>query len=172
MDSLIPNDIAAPDFTLKDLDGRPHSLSDYRGHLAVVNFWSANCPWTKRADHLLLADLKTWGDSVSLLPIASNVDEDPPLLKRVSAERSIPFVLRDENHYVADLYHAQVSPHLFLVDEEGILRYQGALDDRTFRHREATRQYFHQAVEALLVGQQPQISQTPAYGCALVRYPP
>jgi len=152
MDAMIPNDIAAPDFTLRDLDGRPHSLPDYRGRLAVVNFWSARCPWTERTDHQLLVDLKTWGDSVTLLPIASNADEHPALLRRVAAERGIPFVLRDEDLQVADLYHAQATPHLFLVDVDGILRYQGSLDDLTFRRHKASRHYFHEAVEALLVG--------------------
>ena len=41
MDTLIPNDQLAPDFTLEDLDGALHSLRDYRVRIVVVNFWSA-----------------------------------------------------------------------------------------------------------------------------------
>jgi peroxiredoxin len=172
MDTMIRNDITAPDFTLKDLNDQPHSLSDYHGHLVAINFWSARCPWTEQTDKQLLADLKSWGDSVTLLPIASNADEPSDLLSRVAEERGISLVLRDENHRIADLYHVQVTPHLFLVDKDGILRYQGSLDDRTFRRRKASRHYFHQAVEALLAGRSPSTPQTSAYGCALVRYKP
>ena len=47
-----PGDLA-PDFTLPDLDGAPHALSNYRGQVVIVNFWSAECPWAERADSLL-----------------------------------------------------------------------------------------------------------------------
>jgi hypothetical protein len=50
-----------------------------------------------------------------------------------------------------------------------MLRYQGAVDNITFRKREATHFFLQEAVEALLAGRLPQPAETPAYGCTIVR---
>jgi hypothetical protein len=57
-----------------------------------------------------------------------------------------------------------------VVDGAGILRYRGAVDDVTFRHRTASRWYVEEAVKALLAGRLPEVQETPPYGCALVRH--
>jgi hypothetical protein len=56
-----------------------------------------------------------------------------------------------------------------VVDKGGILRYRGAVDDVTFRNRKATRFYLKEAVESLLDGRLPGLTDTPAYGCTIVR---
>jgi peroxiredoxin len=170
MDPLIAAGQPAPDFTLPALDGMEHSLAFQRGRLAIVNFWSAECPWSERADRALVACLAAWGDRVALLSIASNANEGRELLARAAAERRLPLVLVDAGQRVADLYGAQTTPHLFVVDAAGALRYQGAFDDVTFRRREPAQHYLRQAVEALLAGRQPDPAQTPPYGCSIVRY--
>jgi hypothetical protein len=78
--------------------------------------------------------------------------------------------LHDSQGLVAE-HGAQTTPHLFLIDPGGFLRYQGAFDDVTFRQRTPTQAYLYQAVEALLAGRLPDPAETPAYGCAIVRYP-
>jgi hypothetical protein len=55
------------------------------------------------------------------------------------------------------------------VDREGILRYRGAVDDVTFRQRAAKRFYLEEVVEALLAGRTLELTEMPAYGCAIVR---
>ena len=70
---------------------------------------------------------------------------------------------------MADAWGAQTTPHVFVVDEAGVLRYQGAVDDVTFRQREPKRFYVKEAVDALLAGRLPEIASTPAYGCTIVR---
>jgi peroxiredoxin len=160
----------APDFTLNDLDKRAHSLTDYRQQIVAINFWSAECPWAERGDRLILEWLKEWQERVALLPIASNANEPPELLKKVARQRGLPLVLSDPDHQVADLYGAETTPHLFVVDEQGLIRYLGGFDDITFRKRTASQFYLHEAVEALLNGHQPEISQTDPYGCTIVRF--
>jgi len=71
---------------------------------------------------------------------------------------------------VADAYGAQTTPHAFLIGSDGRLLYQGAVDDRSFRQRQATTNYLDAAVSALLAGRSPDPASTPAYGCTLVRY--
>ncbi len=160
----------APDFTLPDLNGTPHRLSDYRGRIVVLNFWSAECPWSARGDETLRAYLDEWGAGVVLLPIASNANEPREMLSRVARERGLPLVLHDASRKVAEAYQAQTTPHLFVIDPQGILRYQGALNDITFRRKTPTRHYLKDAVNALLRGESPQPAETPPYGCTIVYY--
>lgn len=160
---------AAPDFYLPDLDGQPHCLSDYLGKIVLLNFWSAECPWAERADKDLLPRLQVWGEGVVLLTVASNGNEPGEMLQRASTERGMPLVLVDAGHRVADLYQAQTTPHFFIIDRQGMLRYMGAYDDVTFRNRKASHCYVCEAVNALLVGNPPSITQSPPYGCTIVR---
>ncbi len=90
-------------------------------------------------------------------------------MEEAARARRLPLVLFDAEHLVADLYEAVTTPHTFIVDREGILRYRGAIDDVTFRQRKATRFYLEEAVEALLDGRVPELQETPAYGCTIVR---
>jgi peroxiredoxin len=159
----------APDFSLLDVSGRKHSLGDFRGKVVILNFWSAECTWAKRTDEVLQQLLPTWGKQVILLTVASNVNEDREVILETAAERRLPYLLLDEQAIIADLYGAQTTPHLFVIDPQGVLRYQGAFDDITFRRRTATQDYLRQAVEAVLAGKDPQPAETPAYGCNIVR---
>jgi hypothetical protein len=78
-------------------------------------------------------------------------------------------VLIDAEHVVADLYEAQTTPHVFVLDREGILRYRGAVDDVSFRLRKARRFFLEEAVGALLEGRLPELAEMPAYGCTIIR---
>ncbi len=159
----------APGFELPDLQGVPHNLSDFHGKIVILNFWSAECPHSERTDRYLLPLLEKWDGEVVLLPIASNRNESVEIVSEAAAARGIPQILIDSEQVVADLYGALTTPHVFVLDREGILRYRGAVDDITFRHREATRFFLQEAVEALLNGQPPLLSEMPAYGCTIVR---
>jgi peroxiredoxin len=159
----------APDFELPSLDGRFHRLSDYRGQIIVVNFWSADCPHVVRTDASMLTALNRWGTDVVLLTIASNVNESAEVLENAARSRGLPLVLKDAGHIVADLYAAQVTPEVFIVDRAGILRYRGAVDDTSFRQRVRTRSYLDEAVDALLSGCLPPTVESPAFGCSIIR---
>jgi peroxiredoxin len=160
----------APDFTLPDLARRKHRLIDYRHTIVVLNFWSAECPWVARSDPQLKRYLEEWGEAVTLLLIASNANEPPEMMARVAAERGWPVILRDARGEVAKTYGAETTPHFFVIDRQGLLRYRGAFDDVTFRQRIPTVNYLKSAVEALLLGEAPNPAETPAYGCTIV-YP-
>jgi peroxiredoxin len=170
MDTLIHVGQPAPDFSLPDLQGQPHSLSAWRGRIVALNFWSAECTWSERVDGLLLAALPGWGQRVQMVWLAANASEPAALLAQVAGQRGLPLLLHDAGQQAANLYGAQNTPHLFVVDEQGTLRYQGAFDDVTFRQRSPTRGYLFQAVEALLSGQSPDPAETPPYGCTIVRH--
>ena len=159
----------APDFELPDLVGSLHRLSDYRGKVVIVNFWSCECPHSERTDRSTMACLVQWSPEVEMLSIASNRSESAACVAEAANARHLPRVLLDTGHVVADLYEAVTTPHVFVMDWEGILRYRGAADDVTFRQRQPTRFFLEEAVEALLNGQLPALAETLAYGCAIVR---
>jgi peroxiredoxin len=159
----------APDFELPDLNGDLHRLGDERGRIVIVNFWSCECPHSERTDRSTLACLVQWGAEVTMFSIAANRNESVREVEEAARKRSLPIVLLDAGHVVADRYEAMTTPHVFVMDRLGILRYRGAVDDVTFRQRNATRFFLEEAVEALLEGHLPTLSETPAYGCAIVR---
>ena len=159
---------SAPDFELPDLNGNLHRLSHYHGRIVIVNFWSCECPHSERTDKAIMAMLMQWRDVV-MLSIASNRSENVEALKKAADARRLPTVLLDANCTVADLFEAQTTPHVFVIDREGILRYRGSVDDFTFRNRIPTRFYLDLAVESLLNGQLPALAESPAYGCTIVR---
>jgi peroxiredoxin len=158
-----------PDFHLPDLDSRIHRLSEQRGKIVVVNFWSCECPHSERADKAILAMAAQWREDVTVLSIASNRNEPFAALKKTAEARRLPVVLHDADCRTANLFDAQTTPHVFVIDREGILRYRGAVDDVIFRQRTPTRFFLEEAVESLLEGRLPALTETASYGCAIVR---
>ena len=171
MDTIIKIGELAPRFRLNDLNGEVHTPEDFPGWITVLNFWSAECDWCKRVDEELVDLVDTWKDRVKVYWIASNENESRELIERTVTERKLPNVLLDTNHPVADLYGAQTTPHFFVLDGRRTLRYQGAWDDITFRNRTATQVYVPMVINALISGEAPPVTSTPAYGCMLVRFP-
>jgi peroxiredoxin len=159
----------ALDFELYDRQGDLHALNAYRGKIVIVNFWSAECVHSERTDRWIVSQFAEWGSDVELLPIAANANESPESVDQAVLARGIPRVLIDTGHIVADRYEVICTPQIFLIDRDGILRYRGAVDDVAFRQKIATRNYLQEAVEALMQGRLPDVTGTPAYGCALVR---
>jgi hypothetical protein len=172
MDPLAQVDRPVPEFELYDLRQQGRSVMDARGKVLILVFWSAECPWSERADELIRIWRESWGSDVLVWMIASNLNEDRQLIEQVAEDRSIEDVLLDEDLRVADLFGAKTTPECYVIDGEGILRYQGAIDDTTFRQREATRYFLQEAVHAVLEATSPDPAETPGYGCTIVRIQP
>jgi peroxiredoxin len=157
----------APNFSLNDLEGRPRRLSDLRGKIVALYFWSADCAWCRRVDELLGKLASDWDGRVVLLAISANQEENHEMLLREAKARGIWPVLQDADQEIARVYGAFTTPHFFLLDAGGVLRYQGAFDNVSFRQRTATSHFVADALEALLEGRSPNPSETTPYGCAL-----
>ncbi|MGD2027794.1 MAG: redoxin domain-containing protein [Anaerolineales bacterium] len=157
----------APEIDLLDLDGNPHSLQMYRGKLVVLNFWSAECPWTARADKATAPLVGTWDDRVVVLSIASNANETRQEIAESAKARRVSPVLLDADQSAARVYGAQITPEIFVIDTRGILRYKGAFSDANFRNPELTQNYLEETVNALLASESPEKEHVPAYGCTI-----
>jgi peroxiredoxin len=164
---------AAPDFTLTDVTTREAvTLSKLRDQPVILNFWSLECPWSRKFDDYFLMRAAEWAEhGIWLLFIDSNDNEALYDIQDVVEELGITNpVLRDPGNIVADQYGALTTPHVFVIAANGVIVYQGAVDDRSFRQPEATTNFLDAAVEALLKGESPHPSDTAAYGCAIVRH--
>jgi len=161
----------APDFSLPAANGPRLSLTDLRGQIVVLHFWSAGCPWSRRADVLLVYRTLKWTPlKVSIVGIASNYDEKEEEILHEIERRGVHYpVLFDLDQSVANAYRAQVTPQFFLLDRRGTVRYTGALDDATTERPKPKTLYVDRAVNALLANQTPQPESTPPYGCPLIR---
>lgn len=173
-DEIIPLPIGAvaPDFTLTDaLSGEVYSLSALRDRIVVLDFWSGECPWSRQYDAYFIERAPVWADQgIVLLHLASNASETSADIDEVADELEINVpILYDAGNVIADAYGAVTTPHVFVVGPEGRLAYRGAIDDRSFRQREATVNYLDNALSALLAGQMPNPAETQPYGCAIVR---
>jgi peroxiredoxin len=173
MASLVRLGEPVPDFALLDLAGIEHRPSQTAGRLLILNFWSAECPWSARADQEVAELIRSVGNQeLAWWSIASNANESRPLIEQVAAERRLPTVLLDVDLHLADIFGVAITPHFFLIDRMGVLRYHGAPDDVTFRQRTPHRAFLSDAVRSLLEGRLPDPQTTAAYGCALVRHGP
>ena len=129
-----PNSRLIP-FTLKEPDGKLWQSKSAAGKILVLNFWSAECPWSKKVDQLLPPHLKEWGDRVIYAAVACNTNEPIELIRTAALERQLPLVLLDEQQKLANQMGAMTTPHFFVFDSQGLLQYQGGFDDTSFRVR-------------------------------------
>lgn len=161
----------APDFSLPAVAGGRFALADWRGFVVVVNFWSSECPWSRRADVLLVYRQLTWyPKGVRIVGIVSNVNEAPPQILYEAENRRVKYpILLDNELRTADAFKAETTPHIFVVDRQGLVRYAGGVDDATQKQREARNFHLDRAVAALLDNRLPEPALTPPFGCPIVR---
>jgi thiol-disulfide isomerase/thioredoxin len=162
-------DQPAPNLSLPDLEGRLHSLQDGHAAICIVNFWSCECDLCQEIDPQLEALISNWGQRVRLTTVAVDSEDRRELLFTAAQSRLSGAFQVDAQHAAVQAYGAQATPHFFVIDRQGILRYRGAFHNATFRQRVPTVFYLPDAVNALLAGQMPPVRQSPSYGCAIVR---
>lgn len=166
----------APDFAnLPGVDGKKHSLSDYKTKKALVVFFSCNhCPYVQAyEDRIMDLQRATAGQGVQFIAINSNdavtyPDDNFDNMVKRAKQRNFNFVyLRDDSQDVARAYGATHTPHLFLFDAERKLRYTGKIDDNWQDPSRVTRSYLREAIDAVLQGKDPAEPTTFAIGCTI-----
>lgn len=127
----------APEFTLMDTEGRERRLADCAGKLVVIEWVNPKCPFVRqnyRAGTMQETYKKARERDKSLVWLAINSTPDamtPQLNENWRAINGIEYpILLDTDGEVARLYDARRTPHMFVIDKEGVLRYHGAIDNR------------------------------------------
>lgn len=167
--ATIPGDI-----TLKDIYGKELTLGSLRGKVVFIHFWSIVCPYEKLAEPKCIELEKTYGPK-GVVQIAINAnqkelvaDSNPPYanLRDHVEKAGVNFIVAvDPGNKITDLFGGQTTPHCFVIDREGVLRYAGALDDdpKGAKGAEAV-PYVRNAIEAILAGQPVAVTTSKPYG--------
>jgi peroxiredoxin len=164
----------APPFDLPGVDGQKHSLDDYADVPVLAIVWSCNhCPYVQAWEGRMKAIQRDYGErGFRLVAINSNDAETHPgdsfdEMKARAAAQGFNFdYLYDEDQSVARAYGPERTPEVFLFDRDRRLVYHGAIDDS--RDEGAVSQnYLRDAIEALLEGRDPSVTETPPVGCTV-----
>jgi peroxiredoxin len=173
----------APEFTLPDTYGAEHSLADYRGEWVVLEWLNYGCPYVKK--HYNSQNMQNlqaeYGDrGVKWLAIVSSAPGkqgyyEPDAMNEMSEKKGQKAlaVLLDPTGRVGRLYNAQTTPQMVIIDPEGTLLYNGAIDDKPSSRPaslEGAHNYLAAALDEALAGQPVSVPTTKPYGCS-VKYP-
>ena len=112
-----------PAFTLKDLDGRLHPLSDYRGKVILINFWATWCgPCRDEMPSIQSLKEKLAGKPFAVLAI--NLDEPESRVRTFLSQMKVDFtILLDPEKLTAKTWDARILPATFIVGPDGRIRY-------------------------------------------------
>jgi peroxiredoxin len=164
----------APEFALQNLDGKTIKLSDYKGKLVVLEWFNPKCPtcvWAySETGPLRELPERLKKEGVVWLAVNSDaegggaVDVNKEFIKANKVDLQ---VLLDPTGKVGKTYGAKTTPHCMVIDEKGILRYRGALDNAPngrVKEGESKTNYVQKAVEELKGGKAVTTSETKSYG--------
>lgn len=113
----------APDFTLKDLDGKTVKLSDYKGKVVMINFWASWCGPCRQEMPLLETMAKDL-EKAGFVLLGVNLDEEVDDAKEFLESTPVTFtVLLNPDQSVAELYKNEAMPSSYFVDRDGNLAY-------------------------------------------------
>lgn len=165
--------------TLPGIDGKRHTLGDYKGKVVVIDFWSIYCPVSQRYEDKFKKLVEKYQDQdvvfLAIDPNRNEVDagaEDPyhQIREYVKKEGVTMPVLIDEGNVVADRFDAQTTPHVFILDQRLNLAYAGSVDnDQRGNLGDETTDFVSQAVDALLAGREVEHKKTRNFGCGIKR---
>ena len=167
----------APAFTLTDLDGVTHSLEQHKGQTVVLEWFNPGCPYVKDAhgaggalDGLAA---KAMADGVVWLAINSGAEgkQGHDVSENVAAQKAWSLahpILRDPDGKVGKAYGAATTPHMFVIDAQGVLQYEGAVDNQPMRQATGDRlPYVERAVADLKGGGKVRTPRTKPWGCSV-----
>lgn len=169
----------APLFTVTDIKGKTQTLESYRGKWVVLEWFNHECPYTRK--HYYTNNMQglqreytgkgvVWVSVVSSAPgnqgyLASAAEADRAMTDRKAASS---FVVRDTAGTLGRMYGARTTPHLYVIDPQGLLRYAGAIDDKPSPSPSevpGAHNYLKAALDAGLAGKPIAIGTTQPYGC-------
>lgn len=169
----------APDFTATDIDGKTHKLSEYKGKMVVLEAYNSDCPYC--ANHFrsgAMQELQEWAASKDVVWLLVNSSgkhsgsyRTPAEAKKEWAKFKIKATawIDDHDGKVGKLYGMKTTPDMFVIDKNGELIYQGAIDNRPEPDGDPrkARNYVREAIENSLAGKPVGVRETRSYGCGV-----
>lgn len=172
----------APAFTLIDIDGKSHSLADYKGKVVVLEWFNAGCPWsgknsprsvhgTGRIKQLVASAKQTQSDVVYLLIDSSADRKKETVIAQDKAARTTHGIkqpiLIDYDGKVGKSYGAKTTPHMYVIGADGVLQYSGALGARQVKDGEPDASFVLNAIKKMKSGEAVEPARTRPWGCGV-----
>jgi peroxiredoxin len=168
----------AEDFSLKNIDGKMVSLSDYKDAKGfIITFTCNTCPYAVMYEDRIL-ELNNKYESkgypvIAIMP--NNIDKKPgdalPEMKKRAEAKGFNFpYLIDSKQNIYPKYGATKTPHIFVVQKTkkgNVVKYIGAIDDNYKDASAVTTKYVEEAVDAFLSGKEVPQTETKAIGCSI-----
>ena len=180
LNAAVETGSSAPEFTLTDSTGAEHSLSNFKGKYVVLEWTNHQCPFVKKfyknGDMQSLQKEMT-GEGVIWLQVLSSAEGKQGYLKAAEAEAirkeqkvGSTALLLDPDGVVGHKYDARTTPHMFLIDPEGVIIYQGAID--SIKSTDSAdiadaENYVKSAYENAVAGKPIDPATTTPYGCSI-----
>jgi len=168
---------AAPTFKLKDLNGKEHSLEQYKGKTVVLEWFNPECPFVVSAHGKggVLENLAKTTSSKDTVWLAINSGAkgrqgQGTEVNRAAAKKwSMDYpILIDESGEVGKAYGAKTTPHMFVVDAKGNLAYKGGPDNApSGRKGKSYKPYLTNALADLASGKRVRKASTSSWGCSV-----
>lgn len=167
-------------FTLKDINGASHQLSEYTGKTVVLEWFCPSCPFVKK--HYESGNMQKLQDKYTKLGIIwltvnssapgrqGFLTNDEAKDKVKSWDIKATAELVDSDGIVGKTYGAKTTPHMFIIDKDQKIVYKGAIDDDDSVHKdqvENPKNYVSEALDEILSGKPVTISETESYGCGV-----
>jgi peroxiredoxin len=170
----------APDFTASDTNGKPETLSSFKGKWVVLEWTNAECPFVQK--HYNSGNMqrlqKTYtGKGVTWLSINSSAPGKEGWVDAAGANAlttrrgATPTAfLLDPAGTVGRLYGAKATPHMFVIDPSGKIVYQGAIDDKPstdLADVKTATNYVSGALDEAMAGKAVTKTSSQPYGCSV-----
>jgi peroxiredoxin len=164
----------APGFSLTNaVDGKTVRFAPGDGKVSVVVFTCNQCPYAKAFENRIVELGREYAKrGVAFYAIDPNDDVAFPIetaaeMRQRAVAKQYPFpYLKDADSSIARAYGARVTPHVFVVDDSGVVRYRGYVDDSA-KPEERQHTGLKDALDSLLGGQPVRRTSTKAFGCTI-----
>jgi peroxiredoxin len=173
----------APDFSGTASDGKSYHLADYRGKFVVLEWHNNGCPYTRK--HYNSGNMQNlqkqwtargvvWFTVISSAPGKQgyvNANDENTYMSKMGAAPTA--ALLDPTGSIGHLYDAKTTPQMIVINPQGVIVYDGAIDNRAtsdLKDIQGATNYVTLALEQSLAGKNVDTAATRPYGCS-VKYP-
>jgi len=170
----------APNFTATDSNGKAHTLSSYRGKFVVLEWHNQGCPYTKK--HYDSGNMErlqkewtqkgvVWFTVISSAPGTQGyvtAEQENDYMRRMNAAPTA--ALLDPTGDLGHLYGAKTTPHMFIINPDGVLIYDGAIDDKSTPDQAdipSSTNYVSLALSEAMSGRPVSTPTSRPYGCSV-----
>jgi peroxiredoxin len=170
----------APDFTLTDSNGTSRALSEFKGKFVVLEWNNPQCPFVGKhygSGNMQKQQADATAAGVIWLTVNSSATgkqgditgaEANAYIAKVGAKQTA--YLLDPSGQVGHLYGARTTPHMYVIDKAGVLRYMGGIDSIASTDADdlaKATQYIPQVLSELIAGKPPSVTTSEPYGCSV-----